>query len=316
MSAQTDHDDVRGPGPDDYESLVTDLKTLTKKGPRAVTSCTHLVAAFGIPDDAGPEVTWKAVEARLKLAATQLDPRLRLALIEGLGLRPGAPHGFGDRLKLIGTHEDRGGRTARRRVYKAFEAVAELTLADNVRPLVPTPDWLMMGTSVHADLRGDTPSVVMKRTILVIAPGISRVEESISAPRVRPDERVHVTTLEGCTSVDVEPTGNASFRVVTHLNRTVTYGTEHTFTISAQLPRLEAMTPMIGIYPTNSIREVKASVSFGRRRPSSIARFEGDIPVGTFMPVTQELDPALRHHECVFRDVEIGRGYGIRWTWD
>ena len=316
MSAQAEIDDIRRPDTAEFTSLVAELKLLARSGPRAVGSCRNLMAAYGLPADVSPEVAWSTVESRLKSAATHLDPRLRLALIEGMGLRPGSPRDFGERLQLIGTHQDRSGRTARRRVYEALEAVARLTLSGKAKSLVPTPDWLMVQASVHADLRGKAPSVVMTRTILALAPEVGLFEEKISVPRLAPSEAVRVLALDGCRSVEVEAQANATFGISTQLSRSIPYGAEHTFTISIQLPRHEAMTPMVGFYPLNPTREIRASVTFGSTRPTSVARFEGDIPVGTFLPVTQELDPGLRRHECVFRDAQVGRGYGVSWKWD
>lgn len=316
MSAQAEIDDIRRPDTAEFTSLVAELKTLARNGPRVVGSCPHVLAAYGLPADISPEVAWSTVESRLKSAATHLDPRLRLALIDGLGLRPGSPRDFGERLQLIGTHQDFSGRTARRRVYEALEAVARLALTGNVKSLVPTPDWLMVQASVHADLRGNAPSVVMTRTILALAPEVGLFEEKISVPRLGPAEAVRVMALDGCRSVEVEGLGNKTFGITTQLRRSIPYGVEHTFTISIQLPRHEAMTPMVGFYPLNPTREIRASVTFGSTRPTSVARFEGDIPVGTFLPVTHELDPGLRRHECVFRDAQVGRGYGVSWKWD
>lgn len=316
MSAQAEIDDTRRPDAAEFTSLVAELKMLARGGPRVVGSCGHLLAAYGLAADLSPEAAWSAVESRLKSAATHLDPRLRLALIEGMGLRPGSPREFGERLQLIGTHQDRSGRTARRRVYEAIEAVARLALSGNAKSLVPTPDWLMVQARVHADLRGKAPTVVMTRTILALAPEVALFEEKISVPRLGPAETVRVSALDGCGSVGVEALGNSAFGIATRLSRSVPYGAEHTFTISIQLPSHESMTPMVGFYPLNPTREIRASVTFGPTRPRSVARFEGDIPVGTFLPVTQELDPGLRRHECVFRDAQVGRGYGVSWTWD
>lgn len=189
MSAQAEIDDIRRPDTAEFTSLVAELKTLAWNGPRVVGSCPHVLAAYGLPADISPEVAWSTVESRLKSAATHLDPRLRLALIDGLGLRPGSPRDFRERLQLIGTNQDFSGRTARRRVYEALEAVARLALTGNVKSLVPTPDWLMVQASVHADLRGNAPSVVMTRTILALAPEVGLFEEKISVPRLGPAGR-------------------------------------------------------------------------------------------------------------------------------
>lgn len=183
-----------------------DLKELSAHGPRTVTSCAALLAALGVPSDASPQQVWRTAEARLKAYATQLDSELRMAFIEGMGLRQGAPQSSVERLRIIAHRIDRVERTAR--------------------------------------------------------------------------------------------------------------NDDHTFVISIQLPRHEAMVPMVGLYPVSPTTKFKASVRFGSRRPTSVERFEGAIPVGTFPPVTQIFNPAVRYHESTFTAPRIGLGYGIKWGWD
>lgn len=301
---------------DEFELLVGDLKTIRDRGPRAVGSCPRLLTAVGLPTDLSPELAWNAVEQRLKSLAAQLEPKLREPFIQGMRLRQSVPLDYGKRLELIAAHQDRSTRTARRRVDDAIDVVAQIMVADNTKSPVPTPDWLMVRGSVHADLRRDSPTLVMTRTIMALVPVVDRFDEKMSVPGMEPTESIRATALEGCTVEGVETLGSGSFRVLTGLSQAVTYGAEHTFTISVELPRHEVMAPMVGFYPLNPTQEIRASVSFGPRRPVSIARFEGDIPVGTFPPITEELDPNQRHHECVFRDVQVGCGYGIKWFWD
>lgn len=298
------------------DALVNDLKEISALGPQAIGSCPALLAALGVPSDAGPQQAWRTVEARLKACATQLDSELRMAFIEGIGLRPGASHTSTERLRVVAQRLDRVERTARRRVDKSVEAVAQHILNGSVPDdISSSAELLMLSSGMHADLRGKAPTVVLRRRILALAHAVEKFEDRINLPDLEPGESIRVTALEGC-GVTVEDLDASSFLITARFTRPVAYNEEHTFAFSVQMPRHEAMVPAVGLYPLSPTREVRASVTFGKRRPMSVERFEGAIPVGTFPPVTRTFDPAVRHHECVFPDPRIGLGYGIKWSWD
>lgn len=297
-------------------ALVDDLKELSAHGSQAVGSCAALLAALGIPSDVGAVQAWRAVEARLKAYATQLDSELRMAFIEGMGLRPGAPQGSVERLRVIAKRIDRVERTARRRVGEALDEMARLILTESVpHDMGSTAEYLLANCEMHADLRGKAPTIVLRRTIQALTPSVERFEDKINLPTLEPGESIRVTALEGC-HVSVEDLGSSSFLITSRFTPPVPYNGDQTFVISIQLPRHEAMVPMVGLYPVSPTTKFKASVRFGSRRPASVERFEGAIPVGTFPPVTQTFNPAVRYHESTFTAPRIGLGYGIKWGWD
>lgn len=305
-----------GVGSSEFKALVKDLKEILMRGPQAIGSCPALLSALGVPADASAQHAWRTVEARLKAYATQLDSGLRMAFIEGMGLRAGAPQGSVERLRIIAQRIDRVERTARRRVDEAIEKMARLILHGSVPDDIgASAQYLLADFEIHADLRGKAPTIVLKRTIQALVPSVERFEDNVNLPTLGPDESIRVTALEGCR-VTVEDLGPSSFLITSRFTPPVAYNDERTFAISIQLPRQDAMVPMVGLYPVSPTKRVTASVRFGARRPTSVERFERAIPVGTFPPATQAFDPAARHHQCVFDNPRIGFGYGIQWSWD
>ena len=299
-----------------FEALVYDLKELSAHGSQVIGSCPALLSALGVPTDANPQQAWRTVEARLKAYATQLDSELRMSFIEGMGLREGAPQGSVERLRIIAQRIDRVERTARRRVGEAIDAMARLILNGSVpKDVSASAEYLLANIEMHADLRGKAPTIVLRRTIQALASSVERFEDKINFPPLGPGESVRVTALEGCR-VSIEYLGSSSFLVTSRFTSPVGYNEEHTFVISIQLPREDVMMPAVGLYPISPTTKFRASVRFGSRRPTSVERFEGAVPVGTFPPVTESFDPAKRYHESTFIAPRIGLGYGIQWSWD
>jgi hypothetical protein len=263
-------------------------------------------------------------------ATERLDADSRLAVSAALAV-PLATRGrfFGDRLAWLAAEWKCDQRTARRRVDRAFRllttAAQQNTAEDgaghavNQSPVVS--EWALASFVAVLRMDVDQPEVTELRRIVAAVDGLSELVTSISVPW-HPDDRseshgLGAELLFGGRLERREQPYKSYFQHVIALARPLPAGAEHEYAIRLTMPPGQPMAPHYVHVPFAQTGHFLLHARFAPDRiPKRIWRLAGVPPVAIYDREPHgEVLQADRFGEvhCEFRDLDRGRGYGIRW---
>jgi hypothetical protein len=265
------------------------------------------------------------LQAKLGQLAAGLPPHDQAAVTIALGSSTGSQLPFlGERETVLADQLERSKRTARRRMERAFQLLAEYAVArwaDLIDTDESDPERGWHVQKLEALLRLDTtqPEVTEARTIVSQRPDLRRIATRFSLP-AGPDSAglsrdVHADVAQGATIESVERLADGHFLVTLTLPRPIGHGQEHRYTII--FTPAAPIRPYYALVPLVRVDQFQLRVRFdSRRRPEAVWRLEELAPrvlggsgrPGEFL----QLDDANEVMQ-EFAGMRPGFGYGIAW---
>ena len=252
----------------------------------------------------------------------------RAAADLAFGALPGTQHRLlSVRVARLAQQERIADRTARRWIDRATERLAQEAAA---RLAAPSPDgepdpekgWHV--ARFEALLRLDTaaPELTETRTIVAGRDGLDAIAVRFSLPRRddQPDRGrdVHVDVQYGARLLDMRREGEAHFRLLLGLPRTLPRGAAHTYALTFRVPEGQPMRQHYAFVPLVECESFLVRVRFdGSRLPRAAWRINHTAPrTLTDRQVPGEplqLDGAYEA-TLEFTKIERGFGYGVAWA--
>jgi len=282
----------------------------------------ELRAVLGLTDDADERtVRAKLVDAFAGGART-LDGDFKVAFLHASGLK-NDKRLMQDRLTDAGDEIQRDSRTVRRRLNDANAAVARYLRAEHERriahPHAPS-GWVVRSIGSEVDLRGDLASVVSDKTILAIDP-ITELTESVyfgaNSPDA-PDPQIQIEVLSGGRLSLLDRVAANIWRYKIDLVKPLSAGDMHRFQVRITTSARQHLPPYNAVAPLRPCREFTCSVMFPPEQvPRRMQRVDG-LPTSVF---NDPIDDSSPHPpsatvRTVFRNLEPGLAYGLRWSHD
>jgi len=277
----------------------------------------ELLALLRIDPAAPPATIHEQVRRKLLATADQLEPELRIAFLAVGGFRPGAPSSAGERLREAATQLRVSERTARRRFEKAVVQIAAILAGTGDRTVLEDIDYAFLRSRTRLDLSGKTPYITNERTISARSGGIDHVDERISLPRLRGSE-LNIRPLEGCTIAHTREVDPGLWAVRFAFPSRLQAGDQHSFASSIRLPDHDALEPVAGFLPHTTSYVAALELRFGDRRPAALELFATPPPVKSLkrVPGAEIIRPVNARHDFIFRKMQPGLCYGVKWHWD
>jgi hypothetical protein len=284
----------------------------------------------GIRPDAGDrEIRRRVLSVLRELSAAFPEPD-RLTLGFALATEPGTqlPH-LTERVDLLAERFSCADRTARRRVVRAFDRLAEEAVG--LAAGAETSEDLDKGwyvSRLESLLRLDcaTPELIERRTIVSRRDGLRRIAIRFSLPRpdgsvpgpAPADATVAADVQQGARIESREREGEAHFRFVLTLPRPLRQGEQHTYTMVFRVPDSQPMRPHYAYVPLLACGEFQLRVRFDPQSPpAAVWRFQRVPPrvLNDRMVPGESLDLDEAGEVVLdFSRPETGFGYGVGWA--
>ena len=208
-----------------------------------------------------------------------------------------------------------GRRTLYRHIEKAAHEITHLLLAGDHAPALENIDFVTTRTHCRLDLRDDSPTILMDRTVMALRDGFNALDEHLFLPLLR-DPELRYYALEGCRLAGVQD--NVGSRTVQlRLPRCLNVGESHTFSVSVRLPDHDCLEPVFGLAPVTSMHAARIELHFEARLPSLVERIDRAWPSQLMFPTASghPIDVMDKRVVADFRNMQPGWGYGVRWIW-
>ena len=282
----------------------------------------ELRAVLGLTSDADE----RAVRARLVDAIVggtrTLDTDLQVSFLHASALK-NDKRLLQDRLKDAGDEIERDTRTVRRRLDDANSIVARHLRAEherrNAHPHAPS-GWVVRAMGSEVDLRSDPESVVADKTILAIDP-LTELTESVyfgGSDAQNPEPQIQIEVLSGGTLSGVDRITPNIWRYRVGLAKRLAPGDTHRFLVRILTSGSEHLPPYNALAPMRPCTEFICSARFPSDRvPRRIQRIDG-LPTSVFNDPVDDSSPFPPDEfvRTIFRNLEPGLAYGLRWSSD
>jgi hypothetical protein len=285
----------------------------------------------GVRADAGDREIRRRVLAVLQELSAAFPEHDRLALAFALATAPGTqlPR-LAERVELLAERFSCAERTARRRIIRAFDRLAEEAVAriaaDAGAAEDPDKGWYVSRLESLLRLDCPTPELIERRTIVARHDGLRRIATRFSLPRpdgahadgVLSDATVVADVQQGARIESREREGEAHFRFVLTLPRPLRQGDQHTYTMVFRVPESQPVRPHYAYVPLLACDEFQLRVRFDPLRPPrAVWRFQRVPPrvLNDRMVPGESLDLDEAGEVVLdFSRPETGFGYGVGWT--
>lgn len=247
--------------------------------------------------------------------AACLEEDTRSAFLFSAGFSKDITGSPGERVNRSAAVLKMGRRTLYRHIEKAAHEITHLLLADDHAPALENIDFVTTRTHCRLDLRDDSPTVLMDRTVMALRDGFNALDEYLFLPQLR-DPELRYYALEGCRLAGVQDNGS-SRTVQLRLPRCLNVGESHTFSVSVRLPDHDCLEPVFGLAPVTSMHAARIELHFEARLPSLVERIDRAWPSQLMFPTASGHPIKVMDKRVVadFRNMQPGWGYGVRWTW-
>jgi len=254
------------------------------------------------------------VSKALLSCAARLEENTRSAFLFAAGFCKDITGSPGERVNRAATVLNMGRRTLYRHIEKAAHEITHLLLAGDHTPALENIDFITTSTHCRLDLRDDSPTVLMNRTVMALRDGFNALDEHLFLPLLRDELRYYA--LEGCRLAGVQDTGG-SWIVQLRLPRCLNVGESHTFSVSVRLPDHDCLEPVFGFAPVTSMHAARIELHFEARLPSLVERIDRTWPAQMMSPTASGHPVEVMGNRAVanFRNMQPGWSYGIRWAW-
>ena len=255
------------------------------------------------------------VSKALLSCAARLEENTRSAFLFAAGFCKDITGSPGERVNRAATVLNMGRRTLYRHIEKAAHEITHLLLAGDHTPALENIDFITTSTHCRLDLRDDSPTVLMNRTVMALRDGFNALDEHLFLPLLR-DPELRYYALEGCRLAGLQENGG-SWTVQLRLPRCLNVGESHTFSVSVRLPDHDCLEPVFGLAPVTSMHAARIELHFEARLPSLVERIDRAWPSQLMFPTASghPIDVMDKRVVADFRNMQPGWGYGVRWTW-
>ena len=255
------------------------------------------------------------VSKALLSCAARLEENTRSAFLFAAGFCKDITGSPGERVNRAATVLNMGRRTLYRHIEKAAHEITHLLLAGDHAPALENIDFVTTRTHCRLDLRDDSPTVLMDRTVMALRDGFNALDEHLFLPLLR-DPELRYYALEGCRLAGLQENGG-SWTVQLRLPRCLNVGESHTFSVSVRLPDHDCLEPVFGFAPVTSMHAARIELHFEARLPSLVERIDRAWPAQMMSPTASGHPVEVMGNRAVanFRNMQPGWSYGIRWAW-
>lgn len=255
------------------------------------------------------------VSKALLSCAARLEENTRSAFLFAAGFCRDITGSPGERVNRAATVLNMGRRTLYRHIEKAAHEITHLLLAGDHTPALENIDFITTSTHCRLDLRDDSPTVLMNRTVMALRDGFNALDEHLFLPLLR-DPELRYYALEGCRLAGLQENGG-SWTVQLRLPRCLNVGESHTFSVSVRLPDHDCLEPVFGFAPVTSMHAARIELHFETRLPSLVERIDRTWPAQMMSPTASGHPVEVMGNRAVanFRNMQPGWSYGIRWAW-
>jgi hypothetical protein len=255
------------------------------------------------------------VSKALLSCAARLEENTRSAFLFAAGFCRDITGSPGERVNRAATVLNMGRRTLYRHIEKAAHEITHLLLAGDHTPALENIDFITTSTHCRLDLRDDSPTVLMNRTVMALRDGFNALDEHLFLPLLR-DPELRYYALEGCRLAGLQENGG-SWTVQLRLPRCLNVGESHTFSVSVRLPDHDCLEPVFGFAPVTSMHAARIELHFEARLPSLVERIDRTWPAQMMSPTASGHPVEVMGNRAVanFRNMQPGWSYGIRWAW-
>ena len=255
------------------------------------------------------------VSKALLSCAARLEENTRSAFLFAAGFCRDITGSPGERVNRAATVLNMGRRTLYRHIEKAAHEITHLLLAGDHTPALENIDFITTSTHCRLDLRDDSPTVLMNRTVMALRDGFNALDEHLFLPLLR-DPELRYYALEGCRLAGLRENGG-SWTVQLRLPRCLNVGESHTFSVSVRLPDHDCLEPVFGFAPVTSMHAARIELHFEARLPSLVERIDRTWPAQMMSPTASGHPVEVMGNRAVanFRNMQPGWSYGIRWAW-
>jgi hypothetical protein len=285
----------------------------------------------GLRPDAGDREIRRRIVAVVQELSAGFPEHDRVALEFAFATSPGSQlPTLAERVDLLATRFSCAERTARRRVLRAFDRLADEAVArvESGADDEDDPDkgWYVSRLESLLRLDSPTPELIERRTIVARHDGLRRIAIRFSLPRPHgsyagfavSDIAVMADVQQGARIESKEREGEAHFRFVLTLPRALGQGDQHTYTMVFRIPESQPVRPHYAFVPLTPCDEFQLRVRFDPEHPPrKVWRFQRLPPrVLNDRLVPGESLPLDEAGEVVldFSQPEIGFGYGVGWV--
>ena len=255
------------------------------------------------------------VSKALLSCAARLEENTRSAFLFAAGFCKDITGSPGERVNRAATVLNMGRRTLYRHIEKAAHEITHLLLAGDHAPALENIDFVTTRTHCRLDLRDDSPTILMDRTVMALRDGFNALDEHLFLPLLR-DPELRYYALEGCRLAGLQENGG-SWTVQLRLPRCLNVGESHTFSVSVRLPDHDCLEPVFGFAPVTSMHAARIELHFEARLPSLVERIDRTWPAQMMSPTASGHPVEVMGNRAVanFRNMQPGWSYGIRWAW-
>lgn len=255
------------------------------------------------------------VSKALLSCAARLEENTRSAFLFAAGFCRDITGSPGERVNRAATVLNMGRRTLYRHIEKAAHEITHLLLAGDHTPALENIDFITTSTHCRLDLRDDSPTVLMNRTVMALRDGFNALDEHLFLPLLR-DPELRYYALEGCRLAGLQENGG-SWTVQLRLPRCLNVGESHTISVSVRLPDHDCLEPVFGFAPVTSMHAARIELHFEARLPSLVERIDRTWPAQMMSPTASGHPVEVMGNRAVanFRNMQPGWSYGIRWAW-
>ena len=255
------------------------------------------------------------VSKALLSCAARLEENTRSAFLFAAGFCKDITGSPGERVNRAATVLNMGRRTLYRHIEKAAHEITHLLLAGDHTPALENIGFITTSTHCRLDLRDDSPTVLMNRTVMALRDGFNALDEHLFLPLLR-DPELRYYALEGCRLAGLQENGG-SWTVQLRLPRCLNVGESHTFSVSVRLPDHDRLEPVFGFAPVTSMHAARIELHFEARLPSLVERIDRAWPAQMMSPTASGHPVEVMGNRAVanFRNMQPGWSYGIRWAW-
>ena len=136
------------------------------------------------------------VSKALLSCAACLEEDTRSAFLFSAGFSKDITGSPGERVNRSAAVLKMGRRTLYRHIEKAAHEITHLLLAGDHAPALENIDFVTTRTHCRLDLRDDSPTILMDRTVMALRDGFNALDEHLFLPLLRDELRYYA--LEGC----------------------------------------------------------------------------------------------------------------------
>jgi hypothetical protein len=286
----------------------------------------HLAELAEISPDDPDRTIRRKISTFVRRISEELPDEDRLAIAVALGSEQGLQHSrLNQRMQILAERLHCAERTARRRVDRATERLAEaaIALAQETGTDVDDPDkgWFVRRFDALLRLDTPTPELIEEREIVASRDNLKKISARVSLPP-RLDggpgaQQMQADMQFGALIEAHERQGEAHFRYLLDLPRMLRRGERHTYRMVIRVPDGHPIRDHYAFVPLVRCESFGVRVRFDPQRPPrAVWRLDHLAPRMLDDRSTPgrplELDDAF---EVVqeFERPELGFGYGVGW---